>query len=463
MLLCAALIILAYPRIEGQAPEIAFEREFEFLDRSPSLMLSVEDARSGLRDVRVVLTQGDEDVVLVDESLAGPGLLSLRGRGVETLRSWDVGELISERHTIREGPASLAVTASDYSLRGWLGGNRTELVREFAFDIYPPRLEVFSGQHYIRQGGSELVVYRVAEDAAASGVRVGPHFFRGFPAGLSDPSVHFALFAFAYDIPADTAVEVVARDAAGNEAVAEPWYRVSPGAFRSREIAIDDDFMRKVVPEILSYTPEIRDQGDLLSTWIEINGTLRGRNHETIRRISEESGGEFLWSGAFLQLSNSQVESLFADRRTYTYQGRVVDQQDHVGFDLSVVERYPIEAANDGRVVLAEYFGIYGNTVLVDHGAGLVSLYGHMSSIDVEPGEMVVREQILGRSGATGLAGGDHLHFGLFLQGVPVNPIEWWDPNWIRDHVLDRLDQVREDLGTDQAASRSGEAAPASL
>ena len=121
------------------------------------------------------------------------------------------------------------------------------------------------------------------------------------------------------------------------------------------------------------------------------------------------------------------------------YQGEEVDRQDHVGFDLSVVERYPIEAANTGKVILADYFGIYGNSVLIDHGAGLVSLYAHLSSIDVEVGQMVGKKEILGRSGATGLAGGDHLHFGLFLHGVPVNPIEWWDPKWIQDHVLDRL------------------------
>jgi murein DD-endopeptidase MepM/ murein hydrolase activator NlpD len=133
------------------------------------------------------------------------------------------------------------------------------------------------------------------------------------------------------------------------------------------------------------------------------------------------------------------VESRFADRRTYFYNGEVVDQQDHVGFDLSVVERYPIEATNSGRVILAEYFGIYGNAVLIDHGAGLVSLYGHMSSIEVENGRMVSKGETLGRSGATGLAGGDHLHFGLFLHGVPVNPIEWWDARWVEEHVLAKL------------------------
>jgi murein DD-endopeptidase MepM/ murein hydrolase activator NlpD len=133
------------------------------------------------------------------------------------------------------------------------------------------------------------------------------------------------------------------------------------------------------------------------------------------------------------------VESFFADRRTYVYQGQKIDVQDHVGFDLSVTMHYPIEASNDGKVVVADYFGIYGNTVIIDHGAGLMSLYGHLSSIDVKPGQMVKKKEVLGKSGETGLAGGDHLHFGMFLHGVPVDPREWWDSKWIQDHVLDRL------------------------
>ena len=156
-------------------------------------------------------------------------------------------------------------------------------------------------------------------------------------------------------------------------------------------------------------------------------------------KLAAASPGQFLWNGAFLQLSNSKVESFFADCRTYVHQGKPVDQQDHVGFDLSVVEHNPIEAGNDGKVVLAQYFGIYGNTVLLDHGAGLISLYGHMSQIDVKPGQVVKKKDVLGKSGTTGLAAGDHLHFGLFLNGVPVNPTEWWDEKWIKDHVLDRF------------------------
>jgi len=155
--------------------------------------------------------------------------------------------------------------------------------------------------------------------------------------------------------------------------------------------------------------------------------------------MSKNSAPEFLWHGPFVQLSNSKVEAYFADRRTYVYDGKPVDQQDHVGFDLSTVAHNPIQAGNDGKVILAEYFGIYGNAVVIDHGAGLLSLYGHMSEIDVKPGQMVKKQEIIGKSGSTGLAAGDHLHFGMFLQGVPVNPTEWWDEHWINDHVLNRF------------------------
>jgi len=319
-------------------------------------------------------------------------------------------------------------------------GNQTEFTKDFVVDTQPPTLEVLEGQHYINQGGSECVIYRVSEDTARSGVLVGSHFFPGFPvAGASDKKLHFALFALQYDWPADTPMKVVAADAAGNEVSAEFWHKVFPKKFRSRDIPLEDAFIAKVVPEITSHTPDVKDQGDPVKTFVEINSNLRKKNHEAVAKLAASSPGQFLWNGPFLQLSNSKVESFFADRRTYVYQGKPVDQQDHVGFDLSVVEHNPIAAANDGKVVLAEYFGIYGNTVLLDHGAGLISLYGHMSQIDVKPGQMVKKNETLGKSGTTGLAAGDHLHFGLFLNGVPVNPTEWWDEKWIKDHVLDRF------------------------
>jgi len=441
LVLIAGIVTLArtYKRWEGQAPEVKLDRDFKTLGRAPSLAVTVQDAGTGLRRVTIVLKTKDQELALADESFDQPG--------AEKSKTYDVGKLIAGKYQIQAGPASLDVSVSDHAYRNFGHGNQTHLTKDFEFDISPPRLEVLSGQHYINQGGSECVVYRVSDDAIVSGVQAGPHFFPGFPANISgnDKNVRFALFALAYDLPADTPLKVLARDAAGNESTAEFWHKVFPRKFRSRDIPLEDSFVQKVVPEILAHTPAIHDQGDPVKTFVEINSNLRRQNHETIAKFAAESPGRFLWNGAFLQLSNSKVESFFADRRTYVYHGKRVDQQDHVGFDLSVVQQYPIEAANDGKVILADYFGIYGNTVLIDHGAGLISLYGHMSSFNVKAGQTVKKKDVLGKSGATGLAAGDHLHFGLFLHGVPINPTEWWDGKWIQEHVLDRLQPSSSD------------------
>ncbi len=431
VLLLVSLLLFAgltYSRWESQPPQIAFDKTFSSLGRTPELQVKVEDAGTGLKQVTIHLKQKDKDIVLADDTFAKAG--------AEKSKVYDLGKLIAGKGQMEDGPAELQVHATDFA---YIRGNKADIQQSFTFDTSPPQLEVLSGQHYINQGGSECVVYRVSDDVQTSGVQVGPTFFPGYPIDPADPKLRFALFALKYDLPADTIARVVARDAAGNETVANFWQKVFPKKFRSRDIALEDAFVQKVVPEILSHTPSIKDQGDPVKTFVEINSKLRQQNHAAIAKLAENSPGKFLWNGAFLQLSNSKVESFFADRRTYVYQGKPVDQQDHVGFDLSVVMHYPIEAANDGKVVLAEYFGIYGNTVIIDHGAGLLSLYGHMSSIDVKAGDSVKKKQPLGKSGDTGLAGGDHLHFGLFLQGIPVNPTEWWDEKWIKDHVLDRL------------------------
>jgi murein DD-endopeptidase MepM/ murein hydrolase activator NlpD len=129
----------------------------------------------------------------------------------------------------------------------------------------------------------------------------------------------------------------------------------------------------------------------------------------------------------------------FAEDRSYVYSGRTVDRQTHLGLDLAATAHAPVPAANDGRVVFAGWIPIYGNTVVVDHGFGLQSLYGHMSALAVHGGEVVHKGEVLGASGATGLAGGDHLHLELLVQGTSVTPLEWLDEHWIHDNIERKL------------------------
>jgi murein DD-endopeptidase MepM/ murein hydrolase activator NlpD len=129
-----------------------------------------------------------------------------------------------------------------------------------------------------------------------------------------------------------------------------------------------------------------------------------------------------------------------------------VDQQTHLGFDLAKLAHSPIPASNDGKVLWAEDLGIYGNCVVIDHGFGLQSFYGHMSEFLVKKGDMVKKGQVIGKTGSTGLAGGDHLHFGMQVDGVQINPVEWWDPHWVKDRILSKLGQEMGGEGVDAYA-----------
>ncbi|HEX7082328.1 MAG TPA: M23 family metallopeptidase [Gammaproteobacteria bacterium] len=346
---------------------------------------------------------------------------------------------------LREGKATIVVTAARPVLFGYREAESTAS-REIEVRLTPPRVSVLSSFHYINHGGSEMVVYRATPADVESGVRVGDVEYRGFPAtgagiDTADPALRVAFFALQWNQPVDTPITVFARDAYGNETSTVFDYRVFPKEFRNSRIVLDDRFLSRVVPAILANTPELQvdDPSDLLASYLRINRDLRRMNNETIAALAEKTAPEILWEGPFKQLVNTAVEAGFADQRTYIYDGEEVDHQVHLGFDLASTAAAPVLAANRGRVVHAGWLGIYGNCVVLDHGMGLQSLYAHLSSIDVAVGDMVEKEQRLGRTGATGLAGGDHLHFTMLLGGQAVTPIDWWSEQWVEDRILRKL------------------------
>jgi len=231
----------------------------------------------------------------------------------------------------------------------------------------------------------------------------------------------------------------VAEDDVGNRSEVPFVDRYFPRPPSKDRIRLDDAFMARVVPEILRQTPGMSDSGNLLENYLAVNRDLRQQNARALVELARQSAPRFLWSQPFLPFPNAKVMSSFADQRTYVYEGQDVDHQVHLGFDLASVAHSPVPAANSGVVRMAGYFGIYGNAVVIDHGHGLMTLYAHLSSLDVTEGQEVERGAVLGRTGATGLAGGDHLHFTTLVGGLPVNPTEWWDAAWIRDRVALKL------------------------
>ncbi len=436
LLVVTAVLLLGGLR-RGPAPKIALRPERNAIGRQAPLEIEVSEPGRGFSKVDAELVQGTNRIALISESFATPPGWKIWSRGLAA-KTWklDIGK--SAQPSLVAGPATLRVTA--LPAPAWFGSGEPAVAEVvLPVQLVPPALGLISSQHYVAQGGAEAVVYQVGPSSVRDGVEVGELFFPGFALPGGAPGSRFALFALPWDTGDAGAVRLVAADEVDNRATMPFVDQVFPHPPKSDDIQLDDKFLTKVVTEIMAQTPEAPDAGNLLLNYLWINRDLRQRNAAELAALAPASPRSFLWRGPFLALPGGQVMSSFADRRSYVYGGREVDTQTHLGFDLASVAQADVPAANDGVVVMAKYFGIYGNTVVVDHGYGLMSLYAHLSSIGVQAGASVRRGQPLGRSGATGLAGGDHLHFSFLLHGVPVRPAEWWDAHWIEDRLKRKL------------------------
>ncbi len=416
-------------------PRMTLASPFDLVGRNRPLVLDVNDP-DGLTWVRVSVQQSGKELVVFEESYHPPR--------TQVQVRWTPGQ--ERRFRLQEGAGRLVAQARNDSWGNFFRGNTSAFEKDFTARLVPPKVEILTTQHYVNQGGCDMIVYRVTPADTRGGVVVGGRFFPGQPMPGGQPGVQFALFAYPYDAPSGTPVKLRATDEAENEVLVGFWLKVFPKTFRSREIPLEDGFLNKVVPEIVSHA-DLPDQDDLLKNFLQINRELRKANNEALGELTARSQPTFLWTEPFRQLGSSQVEAQFADHRTYFYKGQEVDRQDHLGFDLATTANAPVTASNDGLVVMAEYFGIYGNTIVLDHGYGLMSLYGHLSSFGVKEGDKVTRGQAIGQSGATGLAGGDHLHFSMLFREVQVDAREWWDPHWIEDRLAAKLRQFGSGAG----------------
>lgn len=425
----------------GSQPEIELTADLPGIGPKTLLSVVAREPSRGLDRLLVELVQGERVTTLKDENYPTRAAWQFWGeRTAETTLAVAVGSEVTDG--LVAGPAT--VRASAWRAGTWLRGRESE-VRELQLPVRltPPQISVTSAQHYPTQGGSEAVVYRLSAGVARHGVEAGHAFFPGYPLP-GGGGAFFALFAVPHDFAVDGSIRLVATDDVGYRTERAFVDRLRPRQLRHDTINVGDGFIERVAPEIEAQTPGLNPAGSLVERYVAINDGLRVENRRELAELATNSVTEFLWRGAFIPMPNGQVMARFADHRTYLYQGREVDRQDHLGYDLASVQHAPVPAGNHGVVVRARFLGIYGNVVVIDHGYGLMSLYGHLSSIEVAEGERVERGQTLGRTGVTGLAGGDHLHFGIFLHGTATDPVEWLDEDWIRNRLLSKLGRPLE-------------------
>jgi len=438
LLLCGLaipLVRMIVMRLEGEMPVFQIESPIHAMGISYTLKGWASDQKSGLRRVWIAILQQGKERILFDQAFPSRGFL---GGGVVQKQLVSV-EINADALGLSDGEALLRTAVWDYSYRGWWAGNRTYAEHKTLIDTQPPTIDVLTRAHNLNQGGAGLAIYRISEPGTDNGIQVADSFFPGYTGFFTDPNLHIAYFAIPYDKGPESELYLKATDEAGNTGQTGFTYHINPRNFKQDAIIISDAFLRRKIPEFEpALTIEDRS-ASLIDKFIAVNRDLRHASNTTLKSACKKSEPKQYWEGPFLRLPRSARKAGFADHRTYKYNGRTVDEQVHLGIDLAATASSRVPAANNGRVTFAKYLGIYGNTILLDHGFGLFSMYGHLSRIEVARDQVVSKGDVIGFTGTTGLAGGDHLHYAMIVGHTFVNPVEWWDPNWIRHNVTDKV------------------------
>lgn len=417
---------------EGKKPTVDLSALPEFLARNDLLVINAADVGNGLKRLDVSAIQGGDKKQLLSEEnprkkyigQVGPAMTS---REVE----FDAAKL-----GFKDGEVTIQVTATDFSLRGFLSGNSTTVEKKLTLDTKPPKVRILHSEQYISPGGAGIAIYQNSDPGGQHGVVINGYFNHGHPVPDGRKNIFIAYFALPYDATAIEESRITAQDVAGNAATVPFAVTLKKTLQKNDRINIGDGFLNKKIPEFEQYYPEM--SGSMVEKYLIANRNIRKANNKKISELCANPSEDQLWEGRFLRMSGSSRAG-FADHRTYFYEGKPIDKQVHLGMDIASTRRADVKAANTGKVVFADYLGIYGNMILLDHGQGVFSLYSHLSQINVTVDDMAVKGDVIGLTGISGMAGGDHLHFSMLVNGVFATPKEWWDPHWVDVTITEPL------------------------
>ncbi len=409
---------------EGESPVVNLEQSGDYLGNKGIIHYSASDRKSGLRNIAIWGSQGNVTKILHTVTFPRTSYTGMIGRDETT----ETVNFDTKKEGFVDGPMSVRFEATDYSLWGWLQGNQTIINKEVTVDTLPPQLQILQSEKYISPGGSGIAIYRLSDTKCTSGVTINGRFHPGFLVGDGKTNTYISYFALPYDAQRIESLIISAKDLAGNETII-PFTTVYKSVVQKTDtITISDGFIGAKIPEFQQYFQEMK--GELIDQYLYTNTIVRDQNNKKISELCHNPLSSRLWQGHFLRFSGSPRAG-FADHRSYVYGGKIIDHQVHLGVDIASTNRAEVRAANTGKVIFADYLGIYGNMVLIDHGQGIFSLYSHMSQMNVSAGNEIEKKSVIGLTGTTGMAGGDHLHFSILVNGVFVMPKEWWDEHWI--------------------------------
>ena len=424
------------PAFEQNKPIISSDEKIFWNLKSP-VTIHLDD-ESGIKYYKVVFKDGQKEIVVNQQVFT------------DIQKNVVINVTPPKLDIFYKGTNSkLFIETVDNSKWNLLEGNRATKTIDVQIDTKKPVANILENSRYIQRGGSGVVVVNVKDDNLKDAYitfndqqrfKLQPFYKEGYYISLVAWPVNFKEFK---------RVNLVAIDRANNKTITKVPFYIQNKRIKTDKIKLSERFIKNISASVLEQSLEPIPT-DLKEIFLQSNKKLREKNVSTIKNVAEKSMQLQMIDNfninSFKRLRGSKTVAGFAERRHYYLHNEKINEAWHLGIDWASVKKAPVYASNDGMVIFNEYLGLYGNTIIIDHGMGLSSLYAHTSAQSVDIGEPVSKNQKIANTGATGAVFGDHLHFGVLVQGIEVNPIEWMDSNWIKVRIIDVINAAKKQI-----------------
>ncbi len=440
----AGAYMFTSPAFEREDPVIQSKDNIYWNRRDP-LLIKISD-NMGLKSYEVDISDGTNTITVANELILEPNQKEKIIKVKYPSKAVDGVMLDSKSKKFK-----VTVKATDRSNWGFFQGNTAIKKIIVNIDYYRPDVNILSNSYSITQGGSALVIFQVKDDNLKEFyLKEGKHRFKVVP--YKQNGYYASLIAWPFNEEHFSA-KVVAEDMAGNKRVVNiPYYIVSK-KYKTSWIKATDKFIDGKISDLAESNPQYALIEDRIEKLKAINEDMRKANEKVIHDLASKvpKGIVDEWHiKPFYPLRNGKKVASFGDHRHYYYKDKSneISQSYHVGLDMASTKMATIISSNAGKVVFTENNGIYGNMPMISHGMGLYTIYGHCSTILVQRDAEIDAGTPIAKTGMTGLALGDHLHFGVLVQGIEVRPEEWMDKRWIHNNiekVFEEADKIIDD------------------
>lgn len=409
---------------EKQSPEIIVENAGNFWNPKMQTQIIIKDSSSiKTYSILATLESGEKVLDIQEVVLDKPKELKLLLP-------------IPDRKLPEGARISYEISATDWSNANFFSGNTTIKRLDFTIDTLAPKIEVIASSFSISYGGSALIIFKALEDNLKKLVfSNGVDEFVPFP--YLKKGYYAVLVAWPVKNKSFTPV-IIAQDGANNQARYQVAIVKRLRGYRDSTIRLQDKNFGKVdeLAQMLVPNMSFESQSEKFRY---INESIREKDEKAIHDAScnfqDQMISRPIIFERFYPLKGAQVVGSFGDSRHYYYKDKNISNSYHLGLDIASVANAPIIASNTGKIVLEQKLGIYGNTIVIYHNLGLSSLYSHISNFKKPLGDEVLEGEVIAETGSTGWAFGDHLHFGIVIQGQFVRIAEWMDSKWIKNNI----------------------------